>query len=329
MAVLDAGKLLAPIVGDNPSGPNLDSDAAYLALEQAAANKSGGVVGGAGADGPDWNAVVGQATALFERTKDLRVACFLALGLIHRHGVAAFAEALHVMRGLLETQWPTLHPELDPDDDPTLPLARVMALAALTVPPVLVALRRAPVLSSRALGLLSLNDIAPLEGAPDATRVHAIFQESSLADLEACAASLQGALDDLQGIERVFQAHVPERGPDQSGLLRYFQQAHQAVNARLAERKAAEQAQPAGADAAVGSSARALSGDILSREDVMRALDKISSYFERHEPSSPIPLLIERCKRLVSMNFLEIMGDLAPDGLKQASLAVGKRGDGK
>jgi type VI secretion system protein ImpA len=61
----------------------------------------------------------------------------------------------------------------------------------------------------------------------------------------------------------------------------------------------------------------------------MRALDKISSYFERHEPSSPIPLLIERCKRLVSMNFLEIMGDLAPDGLKQASLAVGKRGDGK
>ncbi len=37
------------------------------------------------------------------------------------------------------------------------------------------------------------------------------------------------------------------------------------------------------------------SGEIRSREDVVRALERISGYYARHEPSSPIPLLVDRC----------------------------------
>lgn len=334
MAALDAGKLLAPIAGDAPSGPNLESDADFLALETAASAKAERLVGGGGADaneGPDWNNVAARAAALLERTKDVRVVCHLTLAELHRGGAQGFARGLHLMRELLEAQWPSIHPELDADDDPSLPLARVMALAALTVPPVLVALRRSPLVVSRALGPLSLNDIAPLQGAPDATRVHGIFQETPLSELDACASALKGALDDLQGIDAVFEKHVPDRGPDQNGLVQFFRQAHEAVRVRLEERRAAEQpAQDAVAAEGPVQAARTrgLSGDILSREDVVRALDKISVYFEKNEPSSPIPLLVERCKRLVTMTFLEIVNDLAPDGLKQAHLVVGKK-DGK
>jgi len=72
------------------------------------------------------------------------------------------------------------------------------------------------------------------------------------------------------------------------------------------------------------------SSDLVgSRDDVIKSLDKICKYYERHEPSSPIPLLIKRCRRLVNKSFLEIVSDLAPDGLKQARLVVGKPGDGK
>ncbi len=333
MAGLDAGKLLAPIAGDSPSGPNLESDADFLALENAASARAEKLVGGDGGaapEGPDWNNVAARAASLLERTKDVRVLCHLTIAELHRGGAQGFARGLHLLREMLEAHWVSIHPELDPDDDPSLPLARVMALAALTVPPILVALRRAPLLVSRALGPLSLNDIAPTQGAPDATRIHAIFFETPLPELETCAAALKGALDDLQGIDAVFQAHVPERGPDQSGLVAFFRQAHEAVRVRLEERRAAEQPAPGALDGQPEAAARTrgLSGDILSREDVVRALDKISAYFEKNEPSSPIPLLVERCKRLVTMTFLEIVNDLAPDGLKQAHLVVGKK-DGK
>lgn len=333
MAVLDVGKLIAPIAGESPSGPNLEYDPAFLELEKAAQGKAEQVVGSAGAapEPPDWNAVATQATALLERSKDLRVAVQLTTALLHRHGATGFAEGLAVVRGLLETQWPTVHPVLDPDDDPSLPSSRMTALTALTLTPIIVALRRAPLLASKALGTLSLEDIAPSEGAPDTSRIEAIFLESPLAELEACATTLKKALEDLQGIDRVFLERLNDRGPDHSGLVRYFRQAQQAVEARLSVRRGAAQAEEAAAeDAAVAEAPRprGLSGDILSREDVVRALDKISAYYERHEPSSPVPLLVDRCKRLVSMSFLEIVGDLAPDAVKQANIAVGKR-DGK
>ena len=47
------------------------------------------------------------------------------------------------------------------------------------------------------------------------------------------------------------------------------------------------------------------------------ALDKIISYYQRHEPSSPVPVLLTRAKRLVSADFLTIMKDMAPQGVDQ------------
>jgi len=73
---------------------------------------------------------------------------------------------------------------------------------------------------------------------------------------------------------------------------------------------------------------RGLSGDILTREDVVKALDKICEYYARHEPASPVPVMAQRCKKLVTMSFFQILNELAPDGVKQAQLVMGKE-DGK
>ena len=333
MAVLEVGKLVAPVAGDAPSGANLEYDPAFLELEKAAEGKAEQVIGGvaSAAEPPDYNQVFSQALALLERSKDLRVLSHLAIALLHRNGVAGFSEGLAVIRGLLETQWPSLHPQLDPDDnnDPTM---RVTALAALATSAKLLALRQAPLITSRALGPLTHSDIAPTSGQPDAAKVHAILTEASLPELEECSLSLRGGFEALLGIEQVFQAQTSDRGPDLTQVQRCFHQMRQAVDAKLEERRATELAAGAaaagGAAAAAAPAVRGLSGDILNREDVVRALDKISSYFEKNEPSSPIPLLVERCKRLVTMNFMEILGDLAPDSVKQAQVVVGKR-DGK
>jgi type VI secretion system protein ImpA len=57
------------------------------------------------------------------------------------------------------------------------------------------------------------------------------------------------------------------------------------------------------------------SGPIRSRDDASRALDAVCAYLERSEPSNPAPLLIRRAQRLMTMGFLDIMRELAPDAL--------------
>jgi predicted component of type VI protein secretion system len=54
------------------------------------------------------------------------------------------------------------------------------------------------------------------------------------------------------------------------------------------------------------------------------AVARICDYYQRHEPSSPVPLLLRRCKRLVSASFLEIVCDIAPDGVSQVEMWRGK-----
>jgi type VI secretion system protein ImpA len=64
-------------------------------------------------------------------------------------------------------------------------------------------------------------------------------------------------------------------------------------------------------------------GSITSRQDAIRALDAVAEYFRRNEPSSPIPLFVDRAKRLVAKDFLEVLADIAPDALAQARAAGG------
>jgi type VI secretion system protein ImpA len=66
-----------------------------------------------------------------------------------------------------------------------------------------------------------------------------------------------------------------------------------------------------------------LSGEITSRDDVIRALDKVCAYYKRFEPSSPVPLLVQRARRLVKKEFVEIIQDLTPEALKQIELIGG------
>ncbi len=51
---------------------------------------------------------------------------------------------------------------------------------------------------------------------------------------------------------------------------------------------------------------------ILTRTEATIAIDSICDYFEKHEPASPVPLILKRAKRLIPMSFVEILHELAP-----------------
>jgi type VI secretion system protein ImpA len=62
---------------------------------------------------------------------------------------------------------------------------------------------------------------------------------------------------------------------------------------------------------------------LASRDEVVRCLDLIIAFYDRTEPSSPIPHLARRLRRMVPMDFLELMEDLAPSGLKEFRALAG------
>jgi type VI secretion system protein ImpA len=334
MPILNLEKLLAPVSGDAPSGPNLEYDAAFAALDRAAAGKPEQVIGGTTtpAEPPDWNAVLESALELLTRTKDLRVAVLATRALLYRQGVAAFTEGLGLLHGLLAKYWASVHPQLDPEDnnDPTM---RITALSALSTTGTSMALRTSPLVASPALGGVTLAELFPATGAPDAARIAGVFASIELPALQAIVFPLAEGARQLRAIETVFEAEIGSRGPDFTGLLDYFERAHHALQQRLAARRPAVASEPTtasggGEELALAPPPRGLSGDILTREDVVKALDKICEYYSRHEPASPVPIVAQRCKRLVTMNFYEILNEVAPDGVKQAQLVLGKA-DGK
>lgn len=112
------------------------------------------------------------------------------------------------------------------------------------------------------------------------------------------------------------------------GLSDFLTGCRKSLETALAETDAAAPASaampehgPAATDqaptAAVVNSAPVKSGEINSRGDVEVALDRIVAFYERTEPSSPIPHVARRLRRMVAMDFLQLMNEIAPSGLKE------------
>ncbi len=348
MAPLD----LPPVTDEPPAGPNLELDAVFGEMERAAQEKPESQYGNTiePATPPDWKETAALAESLLQRTRDLRVMVPLALARLHLAGLPGYAEIVGLIRTHLETMWDALHPQLDPEDDND-PIQRANVLRMLQDPSrVLRPLRDLPLADAPRIGRVSWRDLAVMNGAaePEAgrerqseTNVLAVFAGTDAAGLEALRAAADTLQQDLAAIPAAFDARASAgSGPDFTDLLKLvrdiLQQVtrYQAIVSEAAapepemEAETAEAAPvPGGAPAprAAGRGASIQSIVALhSRPEALHALELAAAYFRSNEPSSPLPLLIDRAKRLAPLAFLDILRDLAPDGVQQAQIVVGR-----
>jgi type VI secretion system protein ImpA len=346
MSIIDIEALLEPVADDQPCGPNLEYDPAFVALEQEALGKPEVQYGDTitPAVPPDWKTVRRMTADLLARSRDLRLAAHLVRAGLALDGIAGLADGVELIRRLLDERWDSVHPELDPDDDldPTL---RINSLAVLADGTTLVReLRDATLVRLPGLGPLSLKlvEIAngEIEPGEDQEKIAIDSIERAIADMDA-----DELARNVQALERALSAAVDveltlvrQVGSSQAlnldALTRPLRKAFDFLKRQQdgASAGAADDGAAAEADVAAGTdgtprAARAgISGEIGNRDDVVRMLDKLVQYYARHEPSSPIPILLERAKRLVPMNFFEIMQDLAPDGIAQLTVIRGPDG---
>ena len=330
--MLELETLLAPVTPDQPSGSLLEYDPAFVALFDAANGKPEQRMGSSviPAEPPAWGEVEKAAVALLARTKDLRVAVLLVKARLQNAGAGGLFEGLAFVRALLERHWGAVHPQLDPEDgnDPAI---RVNALAELADADTVVAVfRNAELASARGVGRVRVRDLetdgAPAAGAnghsnggENAAPVDAVFAACDRVALARTAKAATAALADLRAIEALAREKLgDDRGPNLARLAAILQLVAAELSRRVQD--GADVVPEDGASAAAPAR-----GAIRSRDDVLRALDGICAYYERFEPSSPIPLLLKRSKRLVAMSFVDIVRDLVPDAVAQLETLRGKQ----
>lgn len=331
----DYAQFMSPLGGELPSGPNLEYDPRFQEFERTLQGKPEQRIGDKvnPAEPPDWGEVRQQAETLLSVTRDLRVAVPLCLATLHLAGFEGFAQGLGLVRGLLERQWDTVYPQLDADDnnDPT---TRVNSLLALTAPePMLKTLRETPVVHSKALGRrfglrdfrIAAGRIKPSAAEKDpaqTAQIDGAFQEDELDHLRANAQSVAAALDHLAALDRILVEKVADRAPDLMPLRADLAELNKILQDRVGARTG-NSAGAGGGEAVGDGDASGGTGGLQTRDDVVRLLDRVCDYYRRNEPSSPVPLLLERAKRLVAKDFLEIIRDLTPSGVSEAELIAG------
>jgi type VI secretion system protein ImpA len=347
---------LADLSDDVPAGEDLEIDPDFTAMERAAVRKPetqyGDVI--TPATPPDWKEVDALASSLLGRTRDLRVLVHQAIARLNLSGPPAFAEILGQIRHQLETRWDVIHPRLDPEDDHD-PTFRANTLYRLVDERnVLRPLSDLPLARSMKTGPISWRDIAVFRGQvepePDREKhneahIRDAFNNTDPERLKTLSKGIDVAVHEVDAITSAFKAAA---GVDlkldvlwkqldgiQKELGRF-----EPVIAESAEEAVEPEAEPetepvAGvAEAApdrpvsVAVSRRPMSvrsiTTLTGRDDALYLLELVASYFRANEPSNPAPLLIDRARRLATMDFMDILRDLAPDGMSQAQIVAGQ-----
>ncbi len=329
MTVLSVDELLTPLSESQPCGPDLEYDAAFMALQTLAGGTPERYSGNTliAAEPPNWLDVYDAALPLAKRTRDLRIAVLLTRAAARTQGLAGYAAGLSMVARLLEQQWDGVHPRLDEADggDATMRLNALAPLCShdsglgdlracwlvaaghpLTVRLIELALTKAEPMP----GQTRPTPAGIAKGLQDATATDAALPDR-LRAVHAAAASIDHTLSQRAGIA----------GPDLKPLL---QITHALDRAAAAAQGGSAEALASGDTAsAADTHSTVATGAIHTREDAVRTLGSVCEWIERHEPSNPAPLLIRRAQRLMSKSFIDLVRDLAPDGLTQLERIAG------
>jgi type VI secretion system protein ImpA len=339
MAYENLDAWLEPLEGQ-ACGDDLEYDAAFLELDQAAAGKPETQF--APAEPPQWPQVRELAEGLLGRTRDLRVGMLWGRASLNLDGLEALAPTLRLLGGWLDRYWDEVHPRNDPDDGDTF--ARMSVMGSLDkLDGLLGDVRQCLVLADRRLGGLRIREIEiALERlvARDDESPRTLGQiKGLLSELPDLASRLRATQADAAGALKQLQRTMNDRfGIEMAtdvralrGMIDALQQVLpdevDAADEVPADAPAEAEAAADGADGAQPAAARRRGGggvhSIDNRQDAIKALQLVCAYLERSEPTNPAQLLLRRAERLIDKSFLQLVRDLAPDALSEVARIMG------
>ena len=276
--------------------------------------------------------------------KHLKAAMVLTLAGLGIDGICGFSDGLVLIERLLKTHWENVHPLADTEDQEDPYIRRVNILNPLSIADpakgitlsdswrIEERLLKSALLASDRHGALSLRDcLSPwrdktIEFGNDGTEPRSIrlslpagedrsaefVHEVRLASADMLPRqqqALQTAVAAVESIKSVFKDKKGTIKPSLDYLIALLKAALIVLDntptlGQTPVAVATQRKPPAS-----GPSSQA-AGPVSSREEAVRKLTEVAEYFRRTEPSSPVPLLIDRVKCLAGKDFMTLVEEL-------------------
>jgi type VI secretion system protein ImpA len=329
--VIDIDALLQAISEEAPAGtdPRADSSPASLYYRtkdarNAARSAERAAVETGGASPEEWDTVADTAmTILTSHGKDLEIAAWLVEALLRTEGFAGLRDGMKVLAGIVNGFWETCFPELDEDGVE----GKVSAVAGLNgsgaVGTLIQPIRLVPIThgSQWSFSLWNYEQATDLVKVTDSSR----RQER----IDNGAVTMEQFLESVADTSPAFFADTQAVIVEALAALAEMSAAFDAVAGVDAPpisalRDDAGQQGEAGQMAAGTVVVRKIEG-YQSREEALAELTRISAYFRKTEPHSPMSYTLEDAVRRARMSLPDLLVELVEDPahLQRILLAAG------
>ena len=348
--ILDIESLIEPISPDRVVGedPRVDASpgSVYYQIKDArtqarAAERQALTATDEDVARADWRPILSVAPQLLAtQAKDLEITAYLIEALAREHGFSGLRDGFRLARELVARFGDDIYPLPDEDGIET----RVAPLTGLNgegADGTLIApIANIPLTASSSVGQFARShyeQAQDLERAPDDARERRISQGAVAMSTfqiaanetsgEFCAILMEDireCIDEFKQCGDLLDDKYGDDAPPTSNIRHALQACQDALAAfaqdKLAVILAAEEELAAGdeqaADAEAGAAprqAKAVVGAIENREDAFREILKISQYFRKTEPHSPISYALEQIVRWGRLPLPELLKELIND----------------
>ncbi|GAA6172880.1 type VI secretion system protein TssA [Colwellia sp. KU-HH00111] len=321
---------------DSPSGSNLEDDSEFqnFFFEAEGTPEKYDGQNTTPAEPPEWRNIKKTALEYLKSTKDLKLVSVLAQSVLNTEGLLKFEEILSGISNLIIEQWDTVYPPLDEDDGD--PIRRLSALGYLSDSRFIInTLKTTPLAKSKRLGIVSLKDVEHASNlSPDDSdydqailQIKATFKDCDQEEILSASKAINNCIEHLQTINDTFEKNASNiYSVDFTSLIKILTQMQNAYE-KYAEIEQEIVSTPNNSDDSNMDSVEEQKANshtfnhskLSSRKDIELCIDQMCEYFAEYEPSSPVPLLLKRSKKLLHMNFIDIMKEIATDGLEQVN----------
>ena len=351
-SVINLETLLTPISEEKPSGEYLRYSGIYDEISEARRADKDVPQGEWQTEVKyaDFRKVISLAVPSLEKdTKDLQIAAWLSEALVKEHGFVGLRDSLKLMSGFQENFWETLHPEIDEGDME----GRANALAWMEEQ-ASYALKQAKITGYSGYSFVDFEDskkydipdnIESLDSTEQA-RYNALRAEAEKENRVTAnkwrvemAQTRRAFYEDLSflidecwaayaDVNRVIEEKFDRnQAPGMSHLKKALDDVHSQVKKFLEEKRAEEpdevteeeiegEATGEGGTVVKVAGVATASGAIQSRQDALKRLSDIATFFQKTEPHSPISYLVSRAVKWGNMP-LEVW---LQDGIKDETV---------
>ncbi|MFP6562327.1 ImpA family type VI secretion system protein [Paraburkholderia sp. B3] len=335
---------MAPISGESPCGSDLEYDPEFVVLSASVAAKAAAQYGDfVGTPEPvNWSDVDRDCRRLMMRSKDVRLAVLFIRGRTRLAAATGFAEGLGLLAGWLAAFPDLVHPQLGVDEDRAVALEiRMNALQSLADTDGLISDLREIALTRSTATRLQLRDVERAFAHPRPSDT--LTPESVTRQLEELRmqrpevlSGFDDALDSLTAIEDWCHEHLSVYAPDLTALKRLLRHIAVPASSRPVQdasdeerdeqeviHESAELVEPP--TTSDESEASTLSepvppraaGKASDRHSALNLIREARQWFELHEPSSPIPVLLKRAEQFVGKRYADVVTAIPAELLAQ------------